>query len=74
MLFRSTLLFGGVIVLQSSWDCDLATHLASLRRLATHPHDGFFPGHLAFSVTDGARHMRAAVEAIERGGIPKTLF
>lgn len=69
-----TLLFGGVIVLQSSWDCDLATHLDSLRRLATHPHDGFFPGHLAFSVTDGARHVHAAVEAIERGAIPKTLF
>jgi glyoxylase-like metal-dependent hydrolase (beta-lactamase superfamily II) len=69
-----TLLFGGVIVLQSSWDCDLGTHLDSLRRLAGHPHDGFFPGHLAFSVTDGARHVRAAVEAIERGAIPRTLF
>ncbi len=69
-----TLLFGGMIILQSSWDCDLHAHLDSLRRLATHAHDGFFPGHLTFSVTDGARHVRAAVEAIERGGIPRTLF
>lgn len=69
-----TLLYGGVIVLQSSWDCDLSAHLASLRRLATLPHDGFFPGHLTFSVTDGDRHARAAVDAIERGGIPRTLF
>jgi glyoxylase-like metal-dependent hydrolase (beta-lactamase superfamily II) len=65
-----TLLFGGVIILQNTWDCDLGTHLASLRRLGEHPHDGFFPGHLAFSVSDGSRHLRTALAAMDRGAIP----
>ncbi len=69
-----TLLFGGVIVLQDTWDCDVRTHAASLRRLAMHPHDGFFPGHLAFSVTDGDRHVQAAVAALDRGTLPPNLL
>ncbi len=68
-----TLLFGGQIILQDTWDCDLRTHLDSLRRLADHRHDGLFPGHLAFSVSDGQRHIRSAMQAIDRGGIPPTL-
>jgi len=68
-----TLLFGGVIILQNTWDCDLTAHLATIRRLAEHPHDGLFPGHLAFSVSDGARHVRTALAAMERGAIPPTL-
>jgi len=68
-----TLLFGGLIVLQNTWDCDLTTHLATMRRLGEHPHEGLFPGHLTFSVTDGARHIRTALAAMDRGGIPPTL-
>jgi glyoxylase-like metal-dependent hydrolase (beta-lactamase superfamily II) len=68
-----TLLFGGLIILQNTWDCDLTTHLATMRRLGEHPHDGLFPGHLTFSVTDGARHVRTALAAMDRGGIPPTL-
>lgn len=69
-----TLLFGGVIILQDTWDCDVRAHVASLRRLATHPHDGFFPGHLAFSVTEGDRHVRAAIAALDRGALPPNLL
>jgi len=68
-----TLLFGGLIILQNTWDCDLTTHLATMRRLGEHPHDGLFPGHLAFSVSDGSRHVRTALAAMDRGGIPPTL-
>ena len=68
-----TLLFGGLIVLQDTWDCDLTAHLATMRRLGEHAHDGLFPGHLAFSVTDGSRHIRTALAAMDRGGIPPTL-
>lgn len=68
-----TLLFGGVIILQDTWDCDVPTHAASLRRLATHAHEGFFPGHLTFSVTEGDRHVRAAIAALDRGGLPPNL-
>ncbi|MFN8520073.1 MAG: MBL fold metallo-hydrolase [Chloroflexota bacterium] len=69
-----TLLFGGVIILQDTWDCDVRAHVASLRRLATHPHDGCFPGHLTFSVTEGDRHVRAAIAALDRGALPPNLL
>jgi glyoxylase-like metal-dependent hydrolase (beta-lactamase superfamily II) len=69
-----TLLFGGIIILQDTWDCDVRAHSASLRRLATHPHDGFFPGHLTFSVTEGDRHIQAAVAALDRGTLPPNLI
>lgn len=68
-----TLLFGGVIILQDTWDCEIRAHAASLRRLATHPHDGLFPGHLSFSVTEGDRHVKAAVAALDRGVLPPSL-
>ena len=66
------LLFGGQIILQDTWDCDLRAQIQSLRRLADHRHDGLFPGHLMFSVSDGQRHLRAALDAVERGSIPPT--
>lgn len=69
-----TLLFGGVIILQDTWDCDVRAHAASLRRLASHPHEGFFPGHLTFSVTEGDRHVKAAVAALDRGALPPNLI
>ena len=68
-----TLLFGGQIILQNTWDCDLRAHLDSLRRLAEHRYEGLFPGHLTFSVGDGERHLRSALEAHDRGSIPPTL-
>lgn len=68
-----TLLFGGLIILQDTWDCEVRAHVASLRRLATHPHDGFFPGHLTFSVTEGDRHIRSAIAALDRGALPPSL-
>jgi glyoxylase-like metal-dependent hydrolase (beta-lactamase superfamily II) len=68
-----TLLFGGRIILQDTWDCDLRTHLDSLRRLDGLGIRGLFPGHRTVSVRDGQRHITAAVEAIDRGRIPPTL-
>jgi glyoxylase-like metal-dependent hydrolase (beta-lactamase superfamily II) len=69
-----TLLFGGRIVLQNIWDCDLRLHLDSLHRLGEYRFEGLFPGHLTFSVSDGERHLRVALEAIDRGAIPPTLL
>jgi glyoxylase-like metal-dependent hydrolase (beta-lactamase superfamily II) len=68
-----TLLFGGRIILQDTWDCDLRTHLDSLRRLGRLDIRGLFPGHRTVSVSDGQRHVAAAVEAIDRGRVPPTL-
>ncbi|MBX3028867.1 MAG: MBL fold metallo-hydrolase [Chloroflexi bacterium] len=69
-----TLLYGGVIILQGTWDCELGAHIASLRRLASHPHDGLFPGHLTLSVTEGDRHAQTAVAALDRGVLPPNLI
>ena len=68
-----TLLFGGRIILQDTWDCDLRAHLDSLRHLAEQRFDGFYPGHLTFSVTAGRRHLQLALDALDRGAIPPTL-
>ena len=68
-----TLLFGGRIVLQNTWDCNLRTHLDSLKRLGEHRFEGLFPGHLTFTVTEGERQLRVALDAIDRGGIPPVL-
>lgn len=69
-----TLLFGGRIILQDTWDCDLRAHIESLRHLAQFRFEGFYPGHLTFSVTDGERHLGAAIAALDRGAIPPTLL
>jgi len=65
-----TLFFGGEIILQSTWDCDLRSHLDSLRHLAEYDFDGLFPGHLTFSLQRGRRHLDSALAIMDRGGIP----
>lgn len=67
------LLFGGRIILQDTWDCDLQMQLASLGRLADVEFDGFFPGHYSFSLADGKRHVHEALRRIERGGVPEVI-
>jgi hydroxyacylglutathione hydrolase len=69
-----TLLFGGRIVLQDTWDCDLAAHLRTIRRLGELRFEGLFPGHRTISVSDGERHVQAALDALDRGVIPPTLL
>lgn len=65
-----TLLYGGEIILQNTWDCDLRAHLDSLRRLGEHQFRGLFPGHRTFAVNRGRRHLETALAALDRGGIP----
>jgi glyoxylase-like metal-dependent hydrolase (beta-lactamase superfamily II) len=57
--------FGGKILLQNAWDCDLQAHLKSLTRLRGAGIDGFFPGHLTFCLKNGQRHIDAAVSIID---------
>jgi hydroxyacylglutathione hydrolase len=67
------LLFGGKIILQSTWDCRLEEQIDSLRKLAAHEFEGLFPGHFSFSVADGRRHLDAALAPLDLGGIPPLL-
>ena len=63
ILFGGDLVFfGGKILLQNTWDCDLNAHLKSLEKMRDAAVDMLFPGHLAFSLRDGQRHIDAALK------------
>lgn len=67
------LLFGGRIILQDTWDCELSAYIRSVRQLMELSIDGLFPGHFSFSVDDGQRHIEAAAAPLAHGGIPPLL-
>jgi glyoxylase-like metal-dependent hydrolase (beta-lactamase superfamily II) len=62
--------FGGHILLQNTLDCDLQVYIRSLRRLRGLGVDVLLPGHLSFALGRGQRHIDAALEILDRGGIP----
>jgi len=68
------LFFGGKILLQSTWDCDLQEHLRSILKLAGLGVDVFLPGHGAFSLRNGQRHADAAASWIERCLVPPSFL
>jgi hydroxyacylglutathione hydrolase len=61
---------GGTILLQSIHDCSLEDTIATLRKLRGLAIDALFPGHLAFSLRDGQRHIERANTALDRLLIP----
>jgi glyoxylase-like metal-dependent hydrolase (beta-lactamase superfamily II) len=70
-LFGGDVVFhGGTILLQSIHDCSLEAMISSLRKLRGFAIDALFPGHLAFSLRDGQRHIETANEALDRLLIP----
>jgi hydroxyacylglutathione hydrolase len=74
MFSGDTLFYGGKILLQSIWDCDLQDHLDSIQRMAGLGVDVFLPGHGSFSLRDGQRHIDAANGWINRCLTPPSLF
>lgn len=60
------LFFGGRILLQNIWDCSLEESIATVRRCAELEFTQFFPGHGAFSLQDGKRHVDAAMAHIKQ--------
>lgn len=57
--------FGGKILLQNIWDCDLQAQLNSIQKLRDANIDVFLPGHLTFSLRNGQRHIDAALKIID---------
>jgi hydroxyacylglutathione hydrolase len=73
-LFAGDVVFhGGTILLQNIHDCSLEAMVASLRKLRGLAIDALFPGHLAFSLRDGQRHIERANEALDRLLIPSQM-
>jgi hydroxyacylglutathione hydrolase len=66
--------FGGKIILQNTYDCDVPETIRSLQRLADYPFDALLPGHLNFSLNNGRRHIEAACEIIDRMGCPPSIL
>jgi glyoxylase-like metal-dependent hydrolase (beta-lactamase superfamily II) len=63
VLFGGDLVFfGGRVLLQNTWDCDLPAHLASLAKFRNTGIDVLLPGHRTFSLKDGQRHIDAALK------------
>jgi hydroxyacylglutathione hydrolase len=63
ILFGGDLVFfGGRILLQNTWDCDLRAQLDSLNKLRDAQIDTLLPGHLSFSLKNGQRHIDAALK------------
>ena len=71
VLFAGDLIFhGGRILLQNTHDCDLQAYIRSLRRLRGLGVDVLLAGHLSFALRWGQRHIDAALDVLDRGGIP----
>lgn len=67
MLLSGDALFtGGRVVLQDTYDCSVAETCATIRRLERIGFDSLLPGHGAFSLARGHRHVDAALERILR--------
>jgi glyoxylase-like metal-dependent hydrolase (beta-lactamase superfamily II) len=66
--------FGGKVVLQNTYDCNVPDMIASIQRLAGYQFDALLPGHLSFSLKNGGRHLQAACDVIDNLGCPPSIF
>jgi hydroxyacylglutathione hydrolase len=70
-LFGGDVVFhGGTILLQHIHDCSLEQLVVSLRKLRGLAVDALFPGHLAFSLRNGQRHIERANEIFDNLLVP----
>ena len=65
--------YGGLISLESNWDCSLQAYASSVARLAREPVDALLPGHHQVSLAHGHRHLEAAARQFELGFVPRSV-
>jgi hydroxyacylglutathione hydrolase len=74
VLFSGDAVFwGGAVVLQNVPDVSIPESAESLERLAQLEFDGLLPGHLTISLSNGRRHVQAAVEHFRNLRLPPPL-
>jgi len=74
-LFGGDVVFhGGTVLLQSIRDCSVPALAASLRKLRGLGVDALFPGHLAFTLRDGQRHIEKANRALDTLLVPDQMI
>jgi glyoxylase-like metal-dependent hydrolase (beta-lactamase superfamily II) len=66
--------FGGKIILQNTYDCNVQDMIASIQRLAGYQFDALLPAHLSFSLKNGGRHLQAACDVIDNLGCPASIL
>ena len=69
-----TVFADGRVVLQDIPDCSVALTLASIRRLSGVAFEVFLPGHGAFALQDGMRHVARARRYADSGLPPPSFF
>lgn len=62
--------FGGKIVLQNTYDCNVPQSIETIQYLATLEFDALLAGHLNFSLNSGKRHVESACAVIDQMGCP----
>ena len=67
------LFYGGRVILQNTYDCDVQKTIQSIQRLSTFEFDALLPGHLVFSLKNGRRHVETALAAIDRFACPPSI-
>jgi glyoxylase-like metal-dependent hydrolase (beta-lactamase superfamily II) len=61
ILFTGDVVFyGGTVLLQNMWDCRVEALIDSLRKLRSVSATAMLPGHFAFTLRDGQRHIERA--------------
>lgn len=71
-LFGGDCLFpGGKIIMQDIPDCSYEDYVRTLRKLLDYPAKSLFPGHFMPDADNGLRHLRSAIDVLDRGGIPE---
>jgi glyoxylase-like metal-dependent hydrolase (beta-lactamase superfamily II) len=65
--------FGGRILLQNIYDCDLQAYFSSLLKVADLGIDVLLPGHGGLTLSQGQRHIDAAVGHLKEGLVPPNL-
>ncbi len=73
LIAGDALFAGGKVILQDIEDCSVSRTLASIRRLDALDFEAFLPGHGAFSLRDGKRHVQSAM-TFARAGAPPPQF
>lgn len=66
--------FGGKVVWQNTYDCNVPDTLASIKKLATRDFEALLAGHLNFSLRNGKRHIEAACAVINTMACPHSII
>ena len=73
LLSGDAIFFGGKIVLQNTYDCDVPQSIASIKKLAGYEFDALLGGHFNFSLARGKRHLDLACAIIDKLGCPPSI-